>query len=132
VLAHNNPDGPWVAAAAFQQLLGSDRADRLEILRAMVTPDSVDAWGDFSGVRDLPADAAMTTRVDSPALGVAYVRFVADPGQVLVADRPTMISPRAAATLQYRPESGRWLVHAVGHYVLPEDLPVVPSGGSLN
>ncbi len=61
--------------------------------------------------------------------GVAYVKFVSDTGQGLRADGDVMMMARAVATLQYRPESGRWLVHELGDYCLPEDLPPLPSGG---
>jgi hypothetical protein len=38
-----------------------------------------------------------------------------------------MIMARAIATLQFRPEIGRWLVHQLGDYCPPEDLPALPS-----
>lgn len=93
----------------------------------MVTPESLAAWGDFSEARALLNGTGMTTRTDIPAPGVAYVKFVSDPGQILVSDGHTMIMARAIGTLQFRPEIGRWLVHQLGDYCLPEDLPALPS-----
>lgn len=37
-----------------------------------------------------------------------------------------MMMARAVATLQFRPKYGRWLVHQLGAYCLPEDLPPCP------
>jgi len=132
VLAHNTPGGPWVAAAAFLEVLTDSGGTRAGVLREMVTPESRGAWGDFAAARELLTGTAMLSRASSPAPGVAYVRFVSDPGQPMMADGPTMIMARAVATLQFRPDSGRWLVHALGDYVRPEDLPALPDGGSPN
>ena len=132
VFAHNHPGGPWIAAAAFHEVLAGDRSIRADALRGMVTPESLACWGDFSAARELLADTAMTSRASSPAPGVAYVKFVSDPGHALIADGPTMIMVRAIATLQYRPNAGRWLVHALGDYCRPENLPELPANGSPN
>jgi hypothetical protein len=93
----------------------------------LVTPESLVAWGDFSTAREVLLGVGMTTRADSPAPGVAYVKFVADQGGNMVSGGHTMIMARAIATLQFRPEIGRWLVHQLGDYCLPEDLPALPS-----
>jgi len=130
ILAHNHPGGPWSVASAFYLALTGDAGLRTGVLRDLVTPESLGAWGDFTGAREVLLDACMTSRVDSPAPGVAYVKFVADPGQTVIADGPVMVMARAIATLQYRPESERWLVHALGDYCLPENLPTLPPGSS--
>ncbi len=129
VLAQNPPDGPWAAGLAFHAALTHDDGPQLDVLGTLVTPESLAAWGDFSAARELLADTGMTSRADRPAPGVAYVKFVSDPGQGLKADADTPIMARAVATLQFRPESGRWLVHQLGDYCLPEDLPDLPAAG---
>lgn len=103
-----------------------DAGPRLDDLPGMVTPESLAALGDFSAAREFLNGIGMTTRADIPAPGVAYVKFVSDPGQVMVSDGYTMIMARTVATLQFRPETGRWLVHQLGDYCLPEDLPPLP------
>jgi hypothetical protein len=129
VFAQNPPDGPWAAGLAFHAALTHDDGPQLDVLRNLVTPESLAAWGDFSAARDHLADTGMTSRASIPAPGVAYVKFVSDPGQGLRADGDVMIMARAVATLQFRPEYGRWLVHQMGDYCLPEDLPALPAAG---
>jgi hypothetical protein len=124
-----NSDGPWAAGRAFHNALMHDDCPQLDVLRNLVTPESLPAWGDFSAAREHLAGTGMTSRADRPAPGVAYVKFVTDPGQGLKADADTLIMARAVATLQFRPESGRWLLHQLGDYCLPEDLPVLPAAG---
>jgi hypothetical protein len=129
VLAHNQPDGPWAAGQVFHDALLHDDGPQLAVLKNLVTPESLAAWGDFSAAREHLAGTCMTSRADIPAPGAAYVKFVTDPGQALISDGYTPIMTRAIATLQYRPDSGRWLVHQLGEYCLPEDLPPLRAAG---
>ncbi len=129
VLADNPTDGPWVAGLAFHAALTHTDGPQFDMLRNMVTPESLAAWGDFSAAREHLADTGMTSRASIPAPGVAYVKFVSDLGQGMRSDGETMMMARAVATLQYRPECGRWLVHQLGDYCLPEDLPPLRAGG---
>jgi len=129
VFAQNPPDGPWAAGLAFHNALTNNNGPQLDVLRDLVTPESLGGWGDFSAARELLADTGMTSRADRPAPGVAYVKFVSDPGQGLKSDGYTPMMARAVATLQFRPDSGRWLVHQLGDYCLPEDLPALPAAG---
>jgi hypothetical protein len=92
----------------------------------LVTPESLASWGDFTAARELLEDTGMTTKADHPAAGVAYVKFVSDMGESLMADSDVMIMARAVATLQFRPELDQWRVHQLGEYCLPEDLPPLP------
>ena len=112
-------------AHAFRAAL-ADKGRRLGELQELVTPESLAGWGDFAAARDLLSGTGMTSRADQPAPGVAYVKFVSDPGQGLISDGTTMIMARAVATLQFRPETGRWKVHALGDYCHPEQLPPLP------
>jgi hypothetical protein len=129
VLAHNPPDGPWAAGFLFHNALIHDDGPQLDVLRDLVTPASLVLWGDFSAAREHLAGTAIMSRADTPAPGVAYVKFVTDPGRPLRADSDMPIMARAVATLQFRPESGRWQVHQLGDYCLPEDLPPLPASG---
>jgi hypothetical protein len=126
-VAQNHPNSAWEVARAFYLDLTDDAGAQLDDLKEMVTPESLDTWGDFSDARELLNGTGMTTRTEIPAPGVAHVKFVTDPGELLVSDGPTMIMARAIATLQFRPETGRWMVHHLGDYCLPEDLPELPS-----
>ncbi len=126
--ARNHPDSAWEAGRAFYLALTDDDGPRLDDLTGMVTPESLAAWGDFSDARELLNGTGMTSRAQTPAPGVAYVKFVSDPGQVMVSDGYTPIMARAVATLQFRPETGQWQVHQLGDYCLPEDLPRLPGG----
>jgi hypothetical protein len=107
VLAHNTPDGPWAAGLLFHAALTHDDGPQLDLLRNLVTSESLAAWGDFSAAREHLADTGMTSRAEIPAPGVAYVKFLSDPGQDLRSDGDVMMMARAVATLQFRPESGR-------------------------
>jgi len=46
VLAHNPPDGPWAVGLAFHAALTHDDGPQLDVLRNMVTRESLAAWGD--------------------------------------------------------------------------------------
>ena len=81
VFARNPPDGPWAAGLAFHYALTNDDGPQLDVLRDLVTPESLAAWGDFSQARELLADTGITSRADRPAPGVAYVKFVSDPAR---------------------------------------------------
>jgi hypothetical protein len=126
VIARNPPGGPWAAAYAFNAALAHEDGARLDELQGMVTPESLAGWGDFTAARDLLSGTCMTSRADQPAPGAAYVKFVSDPGQGLISDGTTMIMARAIVTLQFRPETGQWKVHALGDYCRPEQLPPLP------
>ena len=129
VLAHNPPDGSWAAGLLFHTALTHDDGSQLDMLRNLVTPESLPLWGDFSAAREHMAGTAIMSRADTPAPGVAYVKFVTDPGRALRAGSDMPIMARAVATLQFRPESSRWLVHQLGDYCRPEDLPALPAAG---
>ena len=99
-------------------------------LRRVVTPESLTTWGrDLAAVRAAVQDRGMATRPERPAPGVAYVKLPSDPGQLVKATGELLVSV-TIVTLQQRLElphhesTGGWRVHAVGDYVLPEDLPV--------
>lgn len=100
-----------------------------EKVREFVTPESVEAWGDF---REF---ARMCMAVDRPAFGsianrargasdVVYVKVLSgvDKGYTLHEEGPMMAA--MVFTLVWRPEHDRWLIHGAGYdHVLPEDVP---------
>jgi hypothetical protein len=96
-----------------------------ELLRYLVTPESLPDWGDFSEAATLLAGCGMTSRasasMDDP--DVVYIKYVTDSGQSFQVQREIMIMARAVGTLVHRPKLGGWRVHAVGDYVRPEQVP---------
>jgi hypothetical protein len=80
ILVHNQPGGLWAVGRAFYLALTDDDGLRAGELCELVTPESLVARGDFSTAREVLLGVGMTTRADSPAPGVAYVKFVADQG----------------------------------------------------
>jgi|SRR5579859_4147898 len=123
----NPPGGPWAVGWAFWTALIDADGPQLDVLRYLVTPESLAGWGDFGAARERAAGTGVMSRAEIPAPGVAYVRFPYDPDQSLQADSDVSMKARAVATLQFRLEAERWQVHAFGDYVLPEDLPVLPA-----
>jgi hypothetical protein len=126
-MADNEPGGPWMTGAAFFSLLVDGKRPKMAELRNLVTPESLPAWGDFTEARALLADCGIMTRAESPAEGIAYVKFVPTQGQNMIGTghTDTDIMVRAVATLQFRPETQQWHVHSLGGYLRPEDLPPV-------
>lgn len=122
-MSQNRPGGAWWVALAFHNAATDEVGIQVDQLRALVTPESLETWGDFSGVRELLSDTGLTSRANHRAPGVAYVKFVSDTGRSMIADGHVMIMARAIATLQFRPELSEWRVHQLGDYCLPEDLP---------
>lgn len=116
-----------MATSRFIEIV--ERPDRLRGLRRAVTPESLSAWRrDLAAVRAAVRDRGMVVHPEWPRPGMAYVRSPPDPGRVLKATGEILV-PMTIVTLQQRlelphdQESGGWRVHAVGTYVLPEDMP---------
>ncbi|MEL5990734.1 hypothetical protein ACOKGD_13895 [Microbacterium phosphatis] len=93
---------------------------------AMVTPESVESWGDFSRARTVLAGLriSMTPLAAEGAPDVAYVRLVeTDQHLVRMADTPASMH----VTLVWRPEIAivpdtGWRIHAIGEPVAPHLL----------
>ena len=116
-----------VVTARFINIM--ERPGRLRGLRRAVTPESLGRWrGDRAAVRQVLQGRGMATRPERPSPGVAYVKLPHDPGRVVKATGEIVL-PTTIVTLQQRldlphdPGSDGWRVHAIGDYVLPEDLP---------
>jgi hypothetical protein len=125
-IADMGPEGPHNPAFIGALFLnGTTQGWPVADVLTLVTPESAGSWGDFSGVRDLLTDCGMTSRVQQ-AVGdpeVVYVRYVASPAYNMESLEEQLISVRAVATLVWRPEHDRWLVHQVGDYLPPDLVP---------
>jgi hypothetical protein len=106
-----------------------DDAGALRILReGFITPESVEAWGDFAAAREVAKSdlkISMTAWWGIEAPDVAYVRLV---------DTDAWISPNTDqlaamhVTLVWRPElavvpGSSWRIHALGEPLPPQLVP---------
>jgi len=126
--------GPVLATVStFLQVLQERKATRM--LAEVVTPESLSTWRrDLAQVRAMTGDRGMASRPEYPRAGVAYVKLPPDPGLTVRATGELLLPNAVIVTLQRRPELpgiqqfGGWRVHAIGDYVLPENLPQAPTG----
>lgn len=118
---------PFAMAMTFIQGL-QDRTEFLPALEAVTTPESRAAWGDFAeaaAALDSIEDwgiGSMPSRAEG-ASDVAYAVVLRSVGQGFQSLDEQVVDAAAIITLVWRPEFGRWLVHAFGHYVSPDELP---------
>lgn len=127
-IADSGADGsPVHAALTFCNALANRRRNR-GALRMLVTPESLPAWGDFreaaNGLADIP-DWGFGTMANRAAGddAVAYFKILSGVREdSIVLDAQVMFAA-AIVTLVWRPEFGRWLVHAFGGPLLPERVP---------
>lgn len=120
------PEEPLFTAFAFLEGVGKQLSrDEMSVT---VTPESIDAWGDFSAIRDA-LDKIGDWGVGSypePAPGasdVAYVKILADVTEIYQQQETVAVTPAAWITLVWRPEVGFWLAHAFGGALDPADVP---------
>lgn len=98
-------------------------------LQHIVTPESLAAWRTgLAAVRAAVRDRGMATRPERPAPGVADVKLPHDPGRLMKATgelllQVVIVTLQQRLDLPHHESTGGWRVHAVGDYVLPEDLP---------
>lgn len=97
-------------------------------LAFLTTPESHPMWGDFTEAARLLAE------IDSPGISTMVNEAVGDPDVVYakvlrgvttsyqVLD-DQFVDGAAVITLVWRSDFGRWMVHALGDYVRPEDVP---------
>lgn len=118
-------DNPVAVGAAFLSAVTEADGPHLNFLRGLVTPESRDAWGDFSEVAEGLSGCGITSRVESVPddPDVVYVKYVTDPGVALVTLEETAILVRALGTLVRRPSCGGWRVHGVGERLEPHRVP---------
>ncbi|MEW2610245.1 hypothetical protein AB0937_08545 [Streptomyces sp. NPDC047880] len=123
----NDPTNPMAVAFAFYNSVTADDGPNLNALRQLCTPESWDAWGDFTQAREMIGNRGLATRADAPATGepdVRYAKVVSldEPGQTVTSDGDVLVSAHII-TMQWRPSDGYWRVHGFGDYIRPEDLP---------
>lgn len=122
-------DQVLLTAAAFLNVVQEDNA--AELLTYVATPESAQTWiSQLKQTREMLVNRGMATRVEYPAVGVAYVKLPPDPGDPIVATEGILLPPNSVVlTLQRREELedvlglGGWRVHSVGDYLPTEDLP---------
>jgi len=122
-----DPRNPMTTAFAFYTAVTDEKGPDLKSLRLICTPESWDAWGDFSEVVEVIGDGGLASRATPPGSGesdVRYAKVVAleDPNQSVRSDGDNLIYGKII-TMQWRPNDGYWRVHGFGDYILPEDLP---------
>lgn len=100
----------------------------------LATPESHNAWGDFSSASEFlrsieEAGYGSEVNIAEGAPDVAYfkiMRGITQSYQVLDA-QPVLAA--AVLTLVWRPEFNQWLVHSVGEPMRPEELPRTATDG---
>jgi len=120
------PEEPLLTAFTFLQ--GIDNRLSRDEMSATVTPESIDAWGDFSVIRDALAEIGDWGVGSYPepaptASDVAYVKILANVPEVYQQQETASVAIAAWITLVWRPEAGIWLVHAFGNALDPTDVP---------
>ncbi|MEZ2390868.1 hypothetical protein AB6813_15255 [bacterium RCC_150] len=118
---------PTVVGYLFCDALGSHEEYRSALMR-LVTPESVEAWGDFSEAanyfKSIP-DVGFGSIADR-ALGddnVAYFKLLGGVTESFQVLSDQIMIGAAVLTLVWRPEFGEWRVHGIGDPLLPERVP---------
>ncbi|RUQ07003.1 hypothetical protein D8M34_05905 [Microbacterium sp. HSID17254] len=127
------PNHPVNLARVFFHGVRDESLDR-SILDRMVTPESKDAWGDFSATRETMRS------IEGPAIGslantalgaddVVYVKILSGVGEGYTTN--TMADVEAMVfTFVWRPEADLWQIHQFGELVHPENLPRTSPGSA--
>lgn len=125
-------DDPVSVALLFVRGLG-DPVEYRDALDFLVTPESRPAWGDFT------AAAGRYAAIQDPGFGsminlaegaedVGYFKILSNVTTSYEVLDDQLIAFAAVITLVWRPEFDRWMVHSIGDYVKPEDLPRTARG----
>lgn len=122
---------PLAVAAAFATGVEDPVHYRAGLL-ALTTPESHAAWGDFARVADLLVNHGLATgviqaldEIGERTPDVVYVRFVDMAGMgdfSYVADGEVLLDAQVLSMV-WRPEFDSWLIHSIGDYLRPEELP---------
>lgn len=122
-----DPTDPYAVAVLFLQCL-EDHHQYLNALENLITPESRNAWGDFSEAAAILAsieDYAVGSKPE-PAFGdphVCYANVLRGVTTSFEVIEEQLIMAAAAITLVWRPELlGMWRVHAFGAGTVPPDL----------
>jgi len=127
VLPPEDPTNPVFIGILFCNALADHHHYRVA-LGKLVTPESLPNWGDFSEAAALLAsieDHAYGSRTN-PAQGapdVHYFKILRNVPESYQLLDDQLLAGAAVLTLVWRPEHGRWMVHSIGDYLLPETLP---------
>ena len=123
-----DPANPLTIGLLFVNSLMSDDftlADR----QTLVTPESLGWWGDFTTARQWLAG------LDEPGFGSTINKAAGDPDVgylkilpgvttgYIVSGGEALVEAAGVVTLVWRPEHGRWMVHSLGGYVHPDEVP---------
>lgn len=125
-IGFHSEKNPFSVATAFYALATSDSPEEWSQALELTTPES--EWGDAKEIHDFLEGLGMTTYLEYPTDGVAYVRFVT-PQKTNVVVESAHLGPVVQAkimTLQFREEFDTWKVHSIGLPCPPEFLPAKP------
>ena len=126
-LPQPSPDNPVSVSLMFCEAL-EQPAQFLTALRALTTPESHDAWGDFEAtgafLRSIPDrgyGSVANPAHDAP--DVCYFKILGGVVQSYEVLDDQVVEAAAILTLVWRPEYGSWLVHSIGIPLRPDDVP---------
>lgn len=116
---------PIGTALAFLHAL-EDRAEFLVALLRLTTPESHEAWGDFSQAEAHlasvgPWSVGTGGQVDGDAAYIAVFRDTTGRSYLVTDD--VQVAAAVVISLVRRPAHGGWLVHGMGHSIPPEGMP---------
>lgn len=122
-----NRDEPHLVASLFCEALGDPEQNQVA-LRALVTQESLEAWGDFSTAAEMLAsieDAGYGSKVDRAyeADDVGYFKILSGVTQSYQVQGEQFVNAAAIITLVWHRDAERWMVHSIGQQVRPEDIP---------
>lgn len=121
---------PAFTGWAFFALINMDLTDdTVGKLRAVVTPESIPAWGDFGEVKTSLARHSIASKVHYLDQDTAYMKFLPDVDRTRqVANDGFPIVDPLFITLQRRPDQGgEWRVFSTGtRFHQPDELPPPP------
>lgn len=119
------PKSPYNPIYVGKEFL--ENKDNPTKLARLVTPESLESWGNFKEVAErLNGCGIATNREESSDPDVVYVKYVTSDKEgylVVEADDDVLTLIRAVGTLVLREDLGGWRVHHVGDRVRPEDVP---------
>ncbi len=105
-----------------------DPAHYRNALLNLTTPESHNAWGDFSvaaeflqSIEDRGYGSMINKAAGTQDVGYFKVLSGATESYQVLDEQPVLVA--AVLTLVWRPERNQWLVHSIGDPLLPEDLP---------
>jgi hypothetical protein len=120
-------DDPVSVGLLFCNAL-EDPGSNLEVLELLSTPESRNAWGDFTAAGNMLQaieDRGYGSMVNEAvgATDVCYFKILGGVSESFQVVDAQPVSAAAVLTLVWRPERGQWLVHGLGDYLRPEEVP---------